>query len=448
MCQIVVEPAGIMLPRACHENSYSSNDDGFGYMYAENGRVVAFKQVGLSKRKVLKLIRANKHRLFISHMRYRTSGAVSNDLCHPFRVLHKDRDGKDLFLMHNGVISWVTPNGTESDTVAFINRYLKPILKNDPSFLYTSEFKKYVESLIGVHNKLCLLDGDGNVIRTGSWVEYNQCFMSNSSYRPMTQATTPNHVYGSYPTSTHSYNCMCYTCTNETSTYSFKQITSSKSSTLTQWSQAKYDKDKTISSGTNDAAVSAETSTDTTDSSLQGFTKSKEEDESFIAAKEADLIVLDTKMSQWDSLPVEEKEEILNVLDVRNIHKYKRFPAIWKALQQYYTTYAKYNAYPDLLLDKSKSQIKNWLFNHPWHTIWGYLWLLYDGSCDKEELDRVFFNKGWAIFQQHNVRYKEPIVFAINYSEFFELFYNDIASYGGVESGNEEPKPLTSMYGA
>src|SRR6185436_19928829 len=104
MCLIVVSPNGALFPRDKFMRSASMNNDGFGIMWADEGRVKNFKMMGKPYEwyAYYDMMKAIPHAF---HHRMATHGSESLANVHPFRVLSKDHHGKDLFVMHNGVIT-------------------------------------------------------------------------------------------------------------------------------------------------------------------------------------------------------------------------------------------------------------------------------------------------------------------------------------------------------
>lgn len=144
------------------------NKDGTGIMFAQDGKVIVKKALGKSESQSGMVFRTMKHfkkgrmkELFI-HSRFATAGNKDNDNCHPYQVLNKEEHGKDLYVMHNGIISVNrTKDLTKSDTFHFLNEYLKPILVGNFDILKNPNFMEVIESFIGKSNKLVMLDSDG-----------------------------------------------------------------------------------------------------------------------------------------------------------------------------------------------------------------------------------------------------------------------------------------------
>ena len=164
MCLIIAkEVPEVQIPLDHIRAAYSNNNDGFGIAYAEGGRVHVTK--GLFELPVIEQL-FNEHagKRFVAHFRFATCGGVTVENCHPFKILDKETDGKDLYMVHNGVIRNVDSTATESDTAVFVKNMLVPLFKQDPNLIYTADFRKLLEEAIGGGNKLTFIDGDGQII--------------------------------------------------------------------------------------------------------------------------------------------------------------------------------------------------------------------------------------------------------------------------------------------
>jgi len=183
MCVIIHKKAGLLFPEKDVLSAHRVNNDGFGYMFfdKEQGKMVAKKAVFKSGADIVKIFNDFKDQEVCFHFRKKTHGKISDEACHPFRLLHKDRHGFDAFLMHNGVISGVNPDKDESDTQAFVRNIMQPMLKAKPTLLYQDAFKTLVEGFIGRNNKLLIMFGNGNVIKFNELQgdKYLDCWVSN-----------------------------------------------------------------------------------------------------------------------------------------------------------------------------------------------------------------------------------------------------------------------------
>lgn len=164
MCLIVYKPEDASLPGNILDRGYRMNDDGFGIMYPKgDGTLRVIK--GVFTLKIINQVfgYAMKHNVPLAmHFRMRTHGLIDVGNCHPFRVLNKEEHGRDLCMMHNGILRVPTDTDhTRSDSWHFVHRYLAPVLRKDPSLIDDEAFRRMISDVIGNWNKLTFMDGDG-----------------------------------------------------------------------------------------------------------------------------------------------------------------------------------------------------------------------------------------------------------------------------------------------
>lgn len=140
----------------------NGNEDGFGIMYVEDGRVKVEKSLGKPEEQ-LSLYKTLKGKdTFALHLRLKTHGEVDEENIHPFCILNKDDgDPIDLFMMHNGVIRCDSPDKAYCDSYNFAKYYLKPMLKADPYLIDNKYWQEMVVDYIGVTNKLLFMNSEG-----------------------------------------------------------------------------------------------------------------------------------------------------------------------------------------------------------------------------------------------------------------------------------------------
>ena len=223
MCLIIHKPADIVVPEDTLITAYENNDDGMGIMYIEEGAVKTKRIMPKGPEDVLKLYDQFKDREVGIHFRWTTHGDTVKQMAHPLNVLHHDRDGSDLYMMHNGVLSGQSERiKANSDTWHFIQDTVRPlVLKFGPEIIRDPIFARMLGNLIGSNNKLLFLDGDGNYTKinaaSGNTNSVEGCWLSNSySLTPghrSAKSKTYEYTYGndiwensySYPQSTHTY---------------------------------------------------------------------------------------------------------------------------------------------------------------------------------------------------------------------------------------------------
>ena len=141
--------------------AYLNNDDGFGIMFANKGKVHVQK-IGKPKsfKPITKVL--NKYKNLDTpiglHFRFNTNGESNKAMSHPYQILNKEEHSRDVWLMHNGP-QLPTPmiDNNKSDTHQFVKWILKPQLINEPELLYNPDWQEMLADLIG-SDKLLFLD--------------------------------------------------------------------------------------------------------------------------------------------------------------------------------------------------------------------------------------------------------------------------------------------------
>lgn len=196
MCLIVNKPTDqAFFSNTKFKNACSTNADGLGIMFVEDGRVNVVKSMGKAYEK-LQLFKSFKSKeKFALHLRYATSGLESLDMCHPFEILNKDESGVDLWMMHNGVIYETTDYQSDaSDTWHFVELYLKPMLQSDPTLIFNPNIQDMISKFIGTQNKLLFMDSNNEVviINKKQGFDVDGCWLSNT-YSVVAATTTCNY---------------------------------------------------------------------------------------------------------------------------------------------------------------------------------------------------------------------------------------------------------------
>lgn len=204
MCVIINKEAGKSFSKAQIEAAATRNAHGYGAMWfdPEVRRIKTEKRLFSSPSDIMTLFEdAHKDKHIAFHFRLATHGSKTDANCHPFQVLSLEEDGVDMYMMHNGVISWVTREGDITDSEAFATKYLKPILKLNPLLVESPEFKKLISEAIGGSKLLFMYtSGDSykvSIINESLGAKLNECWVSNthslSTYSPTTY--TGNYSY-------------------------------------------------------------------------------------------------------------------------------------------------------------------------------------------------------------------------------------------------------------
>lgn len=194
MCLIFHKPAEIEFPEYAIKSSFTLNNDGFGLMHVKNGRVRTYRKMAKTSGEVFSIVQRYRDQEMAGHMRLATSGDVNKKMCHPLKILRKETDGADLYMMHNGVMNFLpTENKRGSDTWHLAELWLKPWLKREgPDLVQDEKFQFMIQRFIGGTNKLLFLDDMGRYTfinkDLGSEKLVKNCWVSNPSavYRPTT----------------------------------------------------------------------------------------------------------------------------------------------------------------------------------------------------------------------------------------------------------------------
>ena len=199
MCIIVSKPMGVEMPsERTLRNCFDYNNDGMGWMYNYNGKVIGTKgymkfEEGYRVLKELDEKIGLKDRGLVLHFRITTSGGTCMENCHPFPISNNGKDLKkldfvtDIGVAHNGIINgYIPPKGSPySDTQLFIKNYLYDIKEEHEDFLTNPSLLFAIEKTVG--SKLCFLDGEGNITLVGKFIEEEDgCSYSNETYLDLT----------------------------------------------------------------------------------------------------------------------------------------------------------------------------------------------------------------------------------------------------------------------
>jgi predicted glutamine amidotransferase len=173
---------------------FVNNPNGAGFMFNYNGSVEIHKGY-MKVTDLLKALTDVDKRLgltdktLVLHFRIGTAGDNSPSNTHPFPVSHslsclqKTRTYVPLAVVHNGIISSVSPrNKTISDTMEFIMTVMSPLRKMDAKFYLNEDAKKLIYNLS--NSKFAFLDSDGNYSTIGEFNTVDDVLFSNYSYYP------------------------------------------------------------------------------------------------------------------------------------------------------------------------------------------------------------------------------------------------------------------------
>jgi len=180
MCIALNKPENVLVPHKYLKECWDHNDDGAGFMYAEDGELHIYKGY-MNFDSFMEEYTPHEHKPCVLHFRITTHGNTNQTNTHPFRV------GPNLGFVHNGIISNVdcSADKTLSDTNHFNTSYLKKLYEIDPTFIFNPLYQDLLKGFIG-GSKLIFLDNNGQSVivneKAGKWDE--GVWYSNSSYMP------------------------------------------------------------------------------------------------------------------------------------------------------------------------------------------------------------------------------------------------------------------------
>ena len=155
MCIAIVKPQGTVISDEYLENCFDNNNDGAGIAYAKDGKLYVVKGIFDKKQFIQEVRKAEKIAQgdMLIHCRIGTSGLKDKKNCHPHIV------NDSLVMIHNGVLDVKVPkNSKVSDTVIFIEKYLKKLSKD---FVKSEPIMHLIEKAIGERNKFAFLNNKG-----------------------------------------------------------------------------------------------------------------------------------------------------------------------------------------------------------------------------------------------------------------------------------------------
>lgn len=186
MCVIINNPTGQLLPESKLHTAFANNPHGVGFMWHEDGHVQTIKAL-MSFNDFLSLHEALVDVPHAIHFRWRTVGDTSDARCHPFPIFTKEKDGFDLYMMHNGTFSkFAKKAGEKSDTQLFAESLRGLIQKwsNPLDFLHPGVLARLSKN-IGNENKILLMGSGGKTALVNSasgWFDSEEGPISFTTY--------------------------------------------------------------------------------------------------------------------------------------------------------------------------------------------------------------------------------------------------------------------------
>ena len=199
MCIAIAKMRGVDVPdEHTLKNCWDNNDDGAGFAFNLNGRVL-IKKGYMRWDDFIKAFRSYnekynfKERGLLIHFRIATHGARDATMTHPFPVVSDEGALKKIdytssfAAVHNGIITLTSYVANKSkvlsDTAIFIRDYLTPLSTNE-NWLHNPSNMELVHNLI--ESKMAILDGSGWISKTDGFIEDNGVYYSNTTYKDFT----------------------------------------------------------------------------------------------------------------------------------------------------------------------------------------------------------------------------------------------------------------------
>lgn len=176
ICVIIAKEAGKKIDQEILEACYLANPDGFGVAWAKNGKIGRYKGM-LGDSEIVEVCKAITPYPAVIHFRWATHGLKNKDNCHPFLV------GRgEIAMAHNGVFSGVRPDEEERTKEWSDTRVIASVLNNWTEEILRRSIKTF-EEWHGQGNRTAFLFKTGEILRTGSWDNFEGLMFSNLNWK-------------------------------------------------------------------------------------------------------------------------------------------------------------------------------------------------------------------------------------------------------------------------
>lgn len=119
MCLIVHNPNGSKLNKQLMLNAYDNNPHGFGLLWLNDDNELSELKELSNFNIFWSTLKSLEGYSYSFHLRWKTSGEINLNHCHPFKVLNKNMHGHDLYMFHNGHILGLNDSKQKSDSQIF-----------------------------------------------------------------------------------------------------------------------------------------------------------------------------------------------------------------------------------------------------------------------------------------------------------------------------------------
>ena len=206
MCIIIAKRKNGRIPTESELHyAFNYNNDGAGFMYVDNNKVIIdkgymkYKDFIARYNQLLEKYNNFTNKSLVIHCRIGTSGTNSKGNTHPYPITSNSKELKkthfksDIGIAHNGIIRDYELTGNFNDTQAFIIKYLYPIYSHYKDFYKN----KYITSGIAdiTNSKFVILDTKDNIYKIGNFIEDKGLYFSNDSYLPPRYNYNYNYSY-------------------------------------------------------------------------------------------------------------------------------------------------------------------------------------------------------------------------------------------------------------
>lgn len=207
MCIIIAKDKKSRLPKEEElRNAFNYNNDGAGFMYVDNGKVIIdkgyMKYDAFLKRYKSLLEKYNnfKNKSLVIHCRIGTSGKNTKGNTHPYPITDKvnllrtKKLTQDIGIVHNGIIrGYGTATGL-NDTQEFISKYIYPLYKHWNGFYKNEDIVYGIEEI--TNSKFAILDSSDTIYYIGDFIDDGGLKFSNNTY--LSFSYNYSYKYGYY----------------------------------------------------------------------------------------------------------------------------------------------------------------------------------------------------------------------------------------------------------